>query len=82
MENEKTKEKIIEILTERYKKSGGHNGIYIVELNNEVGAGLFTLTKGLRELLNENKIRRSEGAHGDLYLLNRRKIKPVLKPKK
>lgn len=65
------KTRIVEILTEKKIKSGGHNGTYLVEIRDKTGAEIAEIKTVLNELYREKKIRKAQGSRGVLVLLKK-----------
>lgn len=66
------KEEILNLFEEKYQTSGGNNGIYITELKVKFEA--TELKKILNELFKEKKIKDNIGIHGQMAMLNKKKI--------
>ncbi len=62
-------EKILQILEEKHKKSGGHCGTYGVELRDKTGEEWSVIREELKPLFKNNKIKVCDGSKGKLFFL-------------
>lgn len=72
MTEEELREAVLEIVREKYRISGGHNGTYLVELRDRTGADVEQIKPVLNALFKERKIRVSDGSKGKLILLRKK----------
>lgn len=63
------RDKILEILSNKHKKSGGHNGTYIPQICLNLGVEYKDIKNDLNSLYKDGKITIREGAHGNLIFL-------------
>jgi len=75
------KESILKAIEDKYKLSGGNNGIYITTLKLTFNIAQKELSKILNELFTEKLIKVSYGMHGQMAMLKNPKI-TFFKPKK
>lgn len=75
------KDEIYKIIIERHHKSGGHNGVYGVELKNKTNVDWQIVRGVLGELYKENKIQVREGSKGKLFFpkIKNNKLKTIQK---
>lgn len=64
-------DKILQILEEKHKKSGGHCGTYGVELRDMTGEDWQAVRNELKVLYTENKIEVRDGSKGKLFFLKK-----------
>ena len=72
MTEEELREAVLEVVREKYRISGGHNGTYLVELRDRTGADVEQIKPVLNALFKERKIRVSDGSKGKLILLRKK----------
>ncbi|WP_079206604.1 hypothetical protein [Riemerella anatipestifer] len=63
------KSQVYNIIVEKHRKSGGHNGVYGVDLTIKTAKSWTEVRKALIELYKENKIQVREGSRGKLFFL-------------
>lgn len=68
-------QKILQVLEEKYQKSGGHCGTYAVDLVNGLNHSWQEIREAMKPLYTENKIVVKPGQKGNLFFINREKRK-------
>ena len=69
------KEKVMNIIIEKYKISGGHNGCYPSRMKNELKVEYPQLREALNQLFKDKKIIIKDGSQGQLIFPNIRRKK-------
>lgn len=69
------KGKVMNIIIEKYKVSGGHNGCYPSRMKNELKVEYPELREVLNQLFKEKKIILKDGSQGKLVFPNVKKNK-------
>ncbi len=58
--------KVLELIKHQHEKSGGHCGLYLVDLKKELNISQAKLKEELNELYTKEKITVCQGIHGKL----------------
>lgn len=72
MTEEELRNAVLDVIREKHRISGGHNGTYLVELRDKTGADIERIKPILNALFKERKIRISDGSKGKLILLRKK----------
>lgn len=72
---EKLSKILFKIISDRYTSSGGNNGVYAPELMRESGKSWKEVRQALKPLYEGKEIRVRDGSKGNLFMLNKPKIK-------